>query len=141
MKAGLENNYKDGVFDASVSLKNFNNTTPSGSVQLKIIPAKGSKPVYSETKKFTTAQTPLNFQTTIKNVKTWSAETPKLYDVVLTLKDAAGKTLMLTSQQIGFRSIELKNAQLLVNGMPVLIKGVNLHIHDDLKVGLRDQTM
>ena len=133
LKAGLENNYKDGVFDALVALKSFDNVTLSGSLQLEIIPAKGSKPLYSTTKKFTTADTSLNFQTTIKNVQTWSAETPNLYDVVLTLKDDAGKTLMLTSEQIGFREIELKNAQLLVNGMPVLIKGVNLHIHDDVK--------
>ncbi|MAW93760.1 MULTISPECIES: glycoside hydrolase family 2 TIM barrel-domain containing protein [unclassified Leeuwenhoekiella] len=133
LKAGLENNYKDGVFNASVSLTNFDNAAQSGSLQLEIIPANASKPVYSATKKFTTAETPLNFQTTIKNVKSWSAETPNLYDVVLTLKNAAGKTLMLTSEQIGFRKIELKNAQLLVNGMPVLIKGVNLHIHDDVK--------
>ena len=133
LKAGLENNYKDGVFDASVSLKSFDNAAQSGSLQLEIIPANASKPVYSATKKFTTTDTALNFQTTIKNVKSWSAETPNLYDVVLTLKDAAGKTLMLTSEQIGFREIELKNAQLLVNGMPVLIKGVNLHIHDDVK--------
>lgn len=133
LKAGLENNYKDGVFDASVVLKHFDNTTQSGSLQLEIIPANASKPVYSATKKFTTTDTALNFQTTIKNVKSWSAETPNLYDVVLTIKDAAGKTMMLTSEQIGFREIELKNAQLLVNGMPVLIKGVNLHIHDDVK--------
>ncbi|MFD2825350.1 glycoside hydrolase family 2 TIM barrel-domain containing protein [Leeuwenhoekiella polynyae] len=133
LKAGLENNYKDGVFDASVSLTNFDNASQSGSLQLEIIPANASKPVYSATKKFATTDTPINFQTTIKNVKSWSAETPNLYDLVLILKDATGKTLMLTSEQIGFREIELKNAQLLVNGMPVLIKGVNLHIHDDVK--------
>ncbi|RXG26800.1 glycoside hydrolase family 2 TIM barrel-domain containing protein [Leeuwenhoekiella palythoae] len=133
LKADLKNNYKDGVFNASVNLKNFDNAAQSGSLQLEIIPAYASKAVYSATKKFTTTKTPVNFHTTIKNVQTWSAETPNLYDVVLTLKDASGKTLMLTSEQIGFRAIELKNAQLLVNGMPVLIKGVNLHIHDDVK--------
>ncbi|WP_417885815.1 glycoside hydrolase family 2 TIM barrel-domain containing protein [Zunongwangia sp.] len=133
LKADLKNNYKDGVFDASVALKSFDSETQSGSLKLEIIPLNASKPVYSATKNFENTDSPLNFQTIIKNVNTWSAETPNLYDVVLTLKNNNGKTLMVTSEQVGFRSIELKNAQLLVNGMPVLIKGVNLHIHDDVK--------
>ena len=133
LKAELRNNYKDGVFDASVALKDFDNSIQSGSLKLEIIPFNASKPVYYATKNFENTDSPLNFQTIIKNVNTWSAETPNLYDVVLTLKNNNGKTLMVTSEQVGFRSIELKNAQLLVNGMPVLIKGVNLHIHDDVK--------
>ena len=133
LKAGLENNYKDGVFNASVNLKRFNKTLESGSLKLEIHPAKSSKTVYSASKNFTKTDSALNFQTILKNVHPWSAETPNLYDVVLTLKDPAGKVLMVTAEQVGFRSIELKNAQLLVNGMPVLIKGVNLHIHDDIK--------
>ncbi len=68
--------------------------------------------------------------TTIKKVAPWSAEVPNLYKVVITLKDINGKIVEYTSQRTGFRTIELKNRELLVNGCPVLIRGVNRHDHD-----------
>ncbi len=61
----------------------------------------------------------------------WSAESPELYTLVLTLSDNKGNLLEATSCKIGFRSVELKNSQLLVNGKAVLLKGVNLHEHSD----------
>jgi beta-galactosidase len=59
----------------------------------------------------------------------WSAEVPNLYTLVTTLKDK-NKTLEAIPQKVGFRKVEIKNAQLLVNGKPVLIKGVNRHEMD-----------
>jgi len=66
----------------------------------------------------------------LKNPAKWTAETPNLYRLVLTLSDAAGKTIETVSHNVGFRKVEIKNAQLLVNGQPILIKGVNRHEHD-----------
>ncbi len=60
----------------------------------------------------------------------WSAEHPDLYTLVLTLKDARGKTIEALPQKVGFRQIEAKGSQILVNGQPVLIKGVNRHEMD-----------
>ncbi len=60
----------------------------------------------------------------------WSAEQPNLYKLVLTLKDAHGRTLEAIPQKVGFRQVELRNSQMLVNGQPVLIKGVNRHEMD-----------
>ena len=60
----------------------------------------------------------------------WSAEQPNLYTLVLTLKDARGRTLEAIPQKVGFRQVELKNSQMLVNGQPVLIKGANRHEMD-----------
>jgi beta-galactosidase len=60
----------------------------------------------------------------------WSAEQPNLYTLVLTLKDARGRTLEAIPQRVGFRQVELKRSQMLVNGQPVLIKGVNRHEMD-----------
>lgn len=57
----------------------------------------------------------------------WSAETPNLYDVLVTLYDAQGNIIEMIPQRIGFRDIQIKNGQLLVNGQPILIKGVNRH--------------
>ncbi|HUJ45424.1 MAG TPA: glycoside hydrolase family 2 TIM barrel-domain containing protein [Opitutaceae bacterium] len=60
----------------------------------------------------------------------WSAETPQLYTLFLTLKDAARKTLEVIPWRVGFRSVESRNGQFLVNGRPVLIRGVNRHEWD-----------
>ncbi|SEW46050.1 beta-galactosidase [Chitinophaga sp. YR573] len=57
----------------------------------------------------------------------WSAETPLLYTVLLTLKDKQGQVLETLSSKFGFRKVELKDSRLWVNGEPVLLKGVNRH--------------
>lgn len=62
----------------------------------------------------------------------WSAETPVLYSVLVTLKNAAGNVIEATRVRIGFRHVEIRDRQLLINGMPVLIKGVNRHDHCDV---------
>ncbi len=62
----------------------------------------------------------------VSNPDKWSAETPVLYHLQLTLKDK-GTVLEVIPFKVGFRSVEIKDAQLLVNGQPVLIKGVNRH--------------
>ena len=65
----------------------------------------------------------------VANPHKWTAETPYLYTLVATLKKD-GKLLEAIPLQVGFRKVEIKNAQLLVNGQPVLIKGVNRHEMD-----------
>lgn len=63
----------------------------------------------------------------------WSAETPYLYTLTLTLKDANGRIIEVESQRIGFRQVQIKGRELLVNGRPVLLKGVNRHDHHDTR--------
>ncbi|MCA9263961.1 MAG: DUF4981 domain-containing protein, partial [Planctomycetales bacterium] len=60
----------------------------------------------------------------------WTAETPSLYQLVLTLSTADGAVIETISQNVGFREVEIRDAQLLINGQPILIKGVNRHEHD-----------
>ncbi|MCA9122172.1 MAG: DUF4981 domain-containing protein [Planctomycetaceae bacterium] len=62
--------------------------------------------------------------------KLWSAETPNLYTLLLTLKDADGNIIEHQSHPIGFREVAIEGGQLKVNGQPILIKGVNRHEHD-----------
>ena len=57
----------------------------------------------------------------------WSAEIPYLYTALFTLKDSKGNMLESITQKIGFRKVEIKNGQLLVNGQPILIKGADRH--------------
>ncbi|MCU0795161.1 MAG: DUF4981 domain-containing protein [Akkermansiaceae bacterium] len=64
------------------------------------------------------------------DIDPWSAESPTLYQLLLTLKDSSGKVIDYYGSRIGFSRSEIKNGQLLVNGQPVMIKGVNRHDHD-----------
>lgn len=68
--------------------------------------------------------------TTIKSPKRWTAETPYLYKLHLTLLTAEGEVIEQVEQSVGFRSVEIRNGQLLVNGAPVRFRGVNRHEHD-----------
>jgi len=77
-----------------------------------------------------TAEATFILKTKIKDPLKWSAEKPNLYTLILTLKDEDGKTIEIESTKVGFRKVEIKNGLLMVNGQPILIKGVNRHEHD-----------
>ncbi|MDR0700069.1 MAG: DUF4981 domain-containing protein [Tannerella sp.] len=70
------------------------------------------------------------FETQVENPLKWTAETPHLYTLVLNLKDNKDNLIESVGCKVGFRSIEIKNGQLLVNGQPVRLRGVNRHEHD-----------
>lgn len=60
----------------------------------------------------------------------WTAETPELYTLVLSLEDSTGRVVEQISRRIGFRSVEIKNGRMLINGKPIRFRGVNRHEHD-----------
>lgn len=66
----------------------------------------------------------------ITNPKKWTAETPDLYTLQLTLNNAKGEVTEQITTKVGFRSLEIKNGSFLVNGKPVRLRGVNRHEHD-----------
>ena len=70
--------------------------------------------------------------TALAGVKAWSAEQPNRYRVVVELKDPSGDVREVVSEIIGFRRVEVGNRELLINGKPVLIRGVNRHDFDQL---------
>ena len=112
LNAGLENQYRDGVLNYQVALKGGKTD-----VTLTLCDKDGKK--IAEVS---------GVQGTIKvpGVKAWTAETPYLYKAFITLKNKQDVSEVIP-QKIGFRNVEIKNAQLLVNGKPVLIKGANRH--------------
>ena len=67
---------------------------------------------------------------TVAKPKLWTAEEPNLYSLRLELQDAAGRNIETTSLQVGFRQINIRNGQLLINGQAIKIRGVNRHEHD-----------
>ncbi|TLX74996.1 DUF4981 domain-containing protein [Labilibacter sediminis] len=125
VKSGLSKNYKDGQFNVDISTSK---STINLSVLVELKDAKGSI-IYAEEKKINTLDT--SFSKDLKKINKWSAENPYLYQVFITLKDVQGEVKDIRTTYTGFRSVELKNKQLLVNGQPVLLKGVNRHEHDE----------
>jgi beta-galactosidase/beta-glucuronidase len=65
----------------------------------------------------------------VANPAKWSDEQPNLYTLVLTLRDPDGVVVQVEKARIGFRKVEIRNGQLLVNGRPIRVKGVNRHEH------------
>jgi beta-galactosidase len=124
----LDESYTNGVFDLDVELKNHSGSKTTHSVSYEILD-KAGKAVSSGNKSVEIKDSigTMNFGAVIPNVDRWSAETPNLYTLLLTMKDAAGKTKEATAIKMGFRTSEVKNGQYMVNGQPVLLKGVNLH--------------
>jgi beta-galactosidase len=127
--ADLDANYKDGLFGNEVKIQNYTNKSAVQNVEVSIFDKAGKK-VFGETKKITVAPNTIDsvqFEGTIKNVLQWSAETPNLYNMLITLKDGQNKVVEATSHRIGFRKIEIKDGQFFVNGKKIWFKGVNLH--------------
>lgn len=115
LNAALENNYQDGVLNYKVSLK-------GGKTDVAItLCDKDGKQIAQATG----AQGVIK----VSKVNAWTAETPYLYKAYITLKNKQGATEVIP-QKVGFRNVEIKNAQLLVNGQPVLVKGADRHEMD-----------
>jgi beta-galactosidase/beta-glucuronidase len=60
----------------------------------------------------------------------WTAETPYLYQLLLTLRDSSGQTLEVLTSKVGFRKVEIKQGKFCINGTPIYLRGVNRHEHD-----------
>lgn len=73
------------------------------------------------------------FDVRVPRVLAWTSETPHLYRLVVCLRNPSGRAVEWTSVRTGFRTLEVRDRQLLVNGRRVLIKGVNRHDHDDVR--------
>ncbi len=128
--ADLENAYTDGKLEVNLQLGNALKKS-KGRVQVKLLD--DDTEIYSETKELdlTHGITSVNFEKLLPNIKTWNAEQPNLYTLLFVLMDKKGAVTEAVSSKVGFRKIEIKNNQLLVNGRAILFKGVNLHDHDE----------
>lgn len=73
------------------------------------------------------------FVRNVRDVRLWSAESPTLYTLLVTLKNPDGEIIHATTQKIGFRQVEIKGRELLINGQPVLLGGVNRHEHHETR--------
>lgn len=128
--ADLDNDYKDGVFGLQLKI---NQATENKAVQAEVKLLEGDTEVYTEAKpiKGDAGPVELAFEKEIPNVRTWNAETPNLYTLLISLTNKDGSVSEATSVKVGFRKVEIKNNQFMVNGKAVLLKGANLHDHND----------
>lgn len=137
VKTDLDDTYTNAVFDLMVNLKNYSNK-PISTHAIKAILTDASEKIVVE-KLFTSENVAakeeriFNLRERVTAPAKWTAETPNLYRLTMQLLDEKGKVLEVISQKIGFREVEIKNGQLLVNGRAVEIKGVNRHEFDMYK--------
>lgn len=139
-KAGLSRSGREGTLRLEVAAGFPGDAEPGWSVGAELLDLRG-RAVW---KKPLTAAVPAGrcpdhnrlhacFDVRVPRVLPWTAETPHLYRLVLCLRDPAGRAVEWTSLRVGFRTLEVRDRQLLVNGRRVLIKGVNRHDHDDVR--------
>ncbi|MBC8194094.1 MAG: beta-galactosidase, partial [FCB group bacterium] len=131
--ASLENDYRDGRLVVTANLKNY--TSENGMVALE-------SELYDKRKNLVASIPSIDItiaaqseevieqKIVVPEIEGWTAETPNLYTLVLTIRDDKGEIIEYVSTRVGFRSVELVDGQMLVNGKPIIIKGVNRHEHD-----------
>lgn len=112
----LDAQYKDATLQVDIQMKG------KGIVDLKLLDKNGQEVAISQVKGSGKQRAIMN----VVNPAKWTAETPNLYKLLANLNEN-GKVVESIPIQVGFRKIELKNSQVLVNGKPVLFKGVNRH--------------
>ncbi|WP_294204309.1 glycoside hydrolase family 2 TIM barrel-domain containing protein [uncultured Sphingomonas sp.] len=121
--AGLTHDYRDGTLSATIDLAGAAEATMVRATLLD-----GKRTVLTRTA--TPTGTTATITAEVPGVKTWSAEDPNLYTLLVELLDAKGKLIEATSRRIGFRTVEVAGGEVRVNGKRIMIRGVNRHEHD-----------
>lgn len=124
--AGLTNEYTDGDFNLEVSMHQ-----PKAGQRVEVKVMKEGDVLFTHNKQLTsTTDTLLTINHLFPKVKSWNAEAPHLYTLVVNTYDEQSNALESFTHRFGFRTVEMRNGMLLVNNVPVLFKGVNRHEHD-----------
>ena len=140
VKASLDDSYTKGELSVDIDLRRFeNNKSKKGTLTFSLLDADG-KQVFTETQKWNKKTDSLYFNTILEKINKWSDETPYLYTYVITWKGNKLATAVITGKT-GFRRVEIKNAQLLVNGNAIQVHGVDLHEHHGTKGHVPDVAM
>jgi beta-galactosidase len=128
----LDNRYNDGIFSVELEVLNLSKKNTRRLIKMMIYDRKKKIRSFEKNIKIGIGDTlKVDFAGVIPNVRKWSAETPNLYGVSVQLVDKRNDVNnQFTYLMSGFRKIQIKNNQLLVNGKPVHIRGVNRHETD-----------
>jgi len=124
IKTDLDADYKNAVLSVEVDLAGV---VDGHKLEVKLQDAAGK-----EVAKRTVAHPETKVALPVFNPQKWNAESPYLYQLLITHKDESGKVVEVVPWAVGFRDVEINNGMLMVNGVPVKIKGVNRHEHEPL---------
>ena len=127
--SGLDSLYTNGEFRLGLNLASneLNNGKHVISSKLSRVGGNGKVVMDSTVKTKILNDKTIWFEKKIKDVDTWNAEAPNLYELQITLSDPFGKILQSFTQQVGFREVEILNGILKVNGESITLRGVNRH--------------
>jgi beta-galactosidase len=133
----LDEKYSDADLSLSLKLKSFKGAKQNDEYLAEVIlfDNKGKEVFTDVTQKIKVSEvgkSSLKLSKKVINPLKWTAETPNLYKLSITLKDSKGKQVEYLSSQVGFREVEWKDGVLKVNGQRILIRGVNRHEHDPI---------
>ena len=119
----LDNQYVNAKANVKV---NIVGAETDGTVEAKIMD--GSTVIASQTASFNAQTSELSLKMNVTAPRLWSAETPNLYDLILTLKDGTGKAIDIRGSKVGFREVGIRNdGALIINGKRMVFHGVNRH--------------
>ena len=135
----LINNYKDGDFKLDIEISNSEENSFAGVIEAELSWAGQAVSEYKKEITLEPGSNKVNLSEVISNANPWTAETPNLYKLTIVLKNEEGNTIEAFGQDVGFRTIEIKNGQLHVNGKYIYLKGVNLHEHHDVNGHVVDE--
>lgn len=130
--ANLDDSYTHGVFKSTVSINNGESDIISRNVKLELFDGKTLVFKTVKTVKITPgSSTNVEFDTLIKNIRPWSAEQPHLYPLQISLEDPLNaENNQYIKRNTGFKRVEIKDSQVLINGKAIYIKGVDRHETD-----------
>jgi len=130
----LDDDYTNATLHLRAHVRNYTGVVAAGQVEAQLLDPSG-QPLFDEPLAAIVSvekdgETTVTLSAPISNPAKWSAEHPTLYTLLLSLHDETGALVEVESCRVGFRSVEIRGGLLLVNGVRVLIKGVNRHEHD-----------
>jgi len=132
---GLAPDLRSGTLSVDASLSNVSPSPRTCTIEAELLDPAGKSLARLDrqaTLKASTKESSYSFAFPPLEVSPWSAESPVLHTLTLTLRDESGKVIAAYASKVGFRTSEIRNGQFLVNGKPVLIKGVNRHDHNPI---------
>ncbi len=130
----LDEQYEDAELEVDVELQRFADRAGTYTVEAELRGPEGKATIHTfssgEQRVAPGDSTTLTLSKSVEDPEKWTAETPTLYPLLLTLRDEQGNVVEIRRANVGFREVEQRNGQFLVNGKPVLLRGVNRHEHD-----------
>ena len=129
-KTDFDDSYTDSNVTFNMYINNYNNIRGKMTASAKLIDSNG-KEILLGTKEtdLSGGNETVTFTETVKAPEKWSAETPNLYTLVMTI-ELDGKIICVKTYKVGFKKVEIKGEKIYYNGMPLMIKGVNRHDFD-----------